>query len=139
MAILRLAPIQRDEVMNHWSMVVGRVAQCGVETGSITTPDEWLDRIMRGDAQLWLVMKGQNIAGCVITEIYDTVRGKTCGLPVTAADDMQAAIPVVMGMITPWAERHGCQRWEGIGRKGWPRALKAYGGRELATVVEGRI
>jgi hypothetical protein len=139
MAILRLAPVLPSDVPGLWSQVVGRVAQCGVETASITTPDQWLERIMSGEAQLWVVLKGQTIAGCVITEIYDTVRGKTCGMPITAADDMVSAIPVAMDMITRWAEQQGCKRWEGVGRQGWQRVLKPYGGRAIATVVEGRI
>lgn len=122
-----------------WSLVVGRVAASGVAVASTTTPDQWLERLMAGTAQLWLIMKGQSISGVVITEIYDTVRGKTCGIPIAAADDMEAALPVVMGVVTLWAEQQGCKRWEGVGRKGWPRALKAYGAREVATVVEGRI
>lgn len=139
MAIYRLEPIAPWDAVKHWSIIVGRVAECGVAAGDLRSPDEWLERIESKDAQLWLIRKGQNIAGCVITEIYDTRRGKTCAMPVTAADDMAAAIPVVLDVIGRWAKEHGCQRLEGVGRRGWARALKAYGWRELVTVVEARI
>jgi hypothetical protein len=139
MAILRLEPIAPWEAHASWPAIVGRVAECGVAAGDLRSPGEWLERIQSKDAQLWLVRKGQNIVGVVITEIYDTRRGKTCAMPVTAADDMVAAIPVVLDVIGRWAREHDCKRLEGVGRKGWARALKAYGWQELATVVEARM
>lgn len=139
MPILRLEPIAPWEAQQHWSLIVGRVADCGVAAGSLVSPDEWLERVYSKDAQLWLIRKGQNIAGCVITEIYDTRRGKTCAVPVLAADDMDAAVPVAVDMISRWAREHDCKRLECVGRRGWTRVLKRFGGQELATVVEVRI
>jgi hypothetical protein len=139
MAIHRLEPIAPWYAVKHWSLIVGRVADCGVAAGDLRSPDEWLERIVSKDAQLWLIRKGQNTAGVVITEIYDTVRGKTCAVPILGADDMAAAVPVAVDMISRWAREHDCTRLECVGRRGWARVLKQFGGQELATVVEVRI
>jgi hypothetical protein len=111
-----------------------------VEEGALVeTVESYKARCLDRSAQLWLIRDHDQVSGAAITEVYDTIKGLTCAVPVVAAVSMEEAIVPVLDAIERWARAEGCVRLEGFGRQGWVRALKPYGWRPLSVVIEKDI
>ena len=91
-----------------------------------------------GAMQLWLAWDDNRAHGCCITELYDSSRGKTCGLVVVAGLDFKRWRPLI-GTIKQWARAEGCTRLEAAGRDGWQRYVRSDGWRKVRTVIEMSI
>lgn len=77
--------------------------------------------------QLWLIEKDGHTTGAVVTEVYETQRGRTCAVPYAGGVEMPATIKVVLDTVEAWARSEGCVRLEVDGRRGWERMLKPHG------------
>lgn len=122
----------------YWARVEPMIAAAVVHSAVPWTSDDVLARLSINDMQLWLIWRGDELAGVVVSEIYDTGRGRTCALPVAASDDMAFCLGI-LDHIEVWARQQGCTRLQGEGRAGWERVLKPHGWRVVTTQVEKAI
>lgn len=134
-----IIPIQPHQVAETWPLVAEMVESSVEETGSLTTAGEFKFRCDAGTNQLWLIAGEEGLEGCLITEVYPSPRGKTCGIPIAAGTNMQYHLAEVFEVLTAWAKEADCVRFEGVGRKGWVKALQGRGWRPVATIIEARI
>lgn len=116
----------------HW------VRRAVEEGARIETVESYKARCLDRSAQLWLIDDQAQVVGAGITEIYDTPKGMTCGVPILAATEF-AVLEALFDTVEQWARAEGCVRLEGFGRQGWVRALKTAGWRPIATVIEKDI
>lgn len=134
--MVRLEGVRIDNVPLYWPHVDGWIASAIFDFGHCWTLKDVRRDLDRGHAQLWVIWIGSDMAGCLVTQIQDTARGKTCALPVVYCDDMDAAMATVLEVIEAWAKSLSCTRLQGEGRKGWERALKPMGWKTITTQVE---
>lgn len=135
---MHLIPIPAPEVEASWHLAETWVESAVEEGARVETAQSYKDRCLDRTAQLWLITEGHHIVGCGITETYDTPKGLTCAIPITAAVSMEHIGPA-LEEIEAWAKSEGCVRLEGFGRLGWTKALKPYGWRPLSVVIEKDI
>lgn len=102
------------------------------------SPEDIQKQIDRGGMQLWLIWDRKPV-GCVITEIIESTRGRTCNIVVLGGErfSMWAHLEADLAQ---WAREHwGCVRLSLVGRKGWARRLAGVGWGETAVTLERRI
>lgn len=133
-----LEPVPAPEVGAKWHLAETWVRRAVEEGARIETPESYRDRCLDRSAQLWLLKDGEHVVGCGITEIYDTAKGLTCGIPILSAEEF-SVLEALFETVEAWARAEGCARLEGFGRPGWVRALKPAGWRPVATVIEKDI
>lgn len=90
------------------------------------TLDDVLERLVAGDAQLWVEPDA-----AVVTEIGIYPRRKV--LRAWLATGTYEGIRRIEQAVIPWAKSYGCDAIEIIGRLGWRRRLKDY--RERAVTM----
>jgi hypothetical protein len=132
-----LGGVSPEAADRFWPQVMAWVEAAAADTGSWTA-DDWLGRIKARDAQLWIVWLGGEITGVVITELYNTASGSTCGIPIAGGVRLEESLPVLR-VIEDWAREHECVRLESTGRNGWVRALRNEGWRPVSMHIEKRI
>jgi hypothetical protein len=131
-----LIPVKAENADHFWPEVEDMVRSAADMTG-VKEHSEWLKGIKAREAQLWVITDGIAATGVIITDIYETAKGKTVGIPIAAGEIKDVAN--VLLVIEHWAREVGAVRLEGCGRAGWERALKPFGWSKLATVVEKEI
>lgn len=99
--------------------------------------DDVHDCIERGDMQLWLA-NDEEVKGCCITEICESVRGRNCNLVVVAGDDFDAWAHLEND-VAAWAKARGCKRLKIEGREGWTRRLSGSGWKTTNVTLEKDI
>jgi predicted RNA binding protein YcfA (HicA-like mRNA interferase family) len=129
--VAKPAPINDDDwtPVEHW-------VKAALRRG-VSTEDAVSYRVSceTGKRQLWHLMIGHLITGVVISEVYDHPHGLTVALPVTAGEDMAAAVDPILSTIEFWARDIGAKRLEGNGRFGWIKVLKAYGWKPVRVTI----
>jgi hypothetical protein len=132
-----LIPVPAADIEANWHVAEPWIADAIQRQAIRDTAETFRGLCADGSAQLWLVIDG-GVAGAILTEIYDTTKGKTCAVPVVASVSFEHIEPL-FEFIEAWARAEGCVRMEGFGRFGWVRALKQFGWRPLAAVIEKDI
>lgn len=130
-----LAPVAAHELAAWWPRVVEQVRAAIVRGGRLETAEDVLDRLKNDEAQLWLIC-APHVVGIFVTEIFVSSRGRTCAVPIAAGEDLETHIVPVLAKLEQWARAERCVRLEGFGRDGWLRALRPYGWKPVATVIE---
>jgi hypothetical protein len=133
-----LEPIIGPLVPTAWRFAEPWVHRACEEGALVETPASYKERCVEESAQLWLIRDGLQIVGACITEVYETPKGLTCAVPVVASESFEHIEPL-FAFVEEWARSEGCVRMEGYGRFGWVRALKQFGWRPLAAVIEKDI
>lgn len=133
-----LEPISGPLVPTAWHFAEPWVRSAVDEYALIETAETYKARCIAEDAQLWLIIEDNVPAGCIVTHVYETARGLTCGIPI-AAGCFQTQGENVLETIERWARAEGCVRLEESGRLGWIKALKPHGWHPIAVVMEKEI
>lgn len=133
-----LVPVPAPDVASRWHLAAPWVESAIREGAIVSTSDDYKAKCLAEQAQLWLLAESGAIVGAGITEIVASPRGLTCAVPVLAAVSFDV-LKTLFANLERWARAEGCVRLEGFGRAGWSRALKPYGWRPIATVIEKDI
>lgn len=121
-----------------WPFIVEWVAEALIRGNADLSPDEIRQHLDRGSMQLWLVWDGKPVGVC-ITELVESVRGRSCNL-VIVAGDRWANWAHLLAEVERWAQKEWrCVRLSLIGRKGWARRLAGDGWKETAVTLEKKI
>lgn len=133
-----LHPVRAEALGAYWPLAERWVRDAVRAGATIETVEDYRARCAARTAQLWTIVEDGQFIGCGITEIYDTSKGQTCGIPILSCDRFEA-LAALFDVLEQWAKAEGCVRLEGYGRQGWCRALKAKGWRVVAACIEKDI
>lgn len=115
-----------EQIDNLYPQFAHHLTRLESETGLILA-DAIREDLKTAHRQLWGYQSGQDITGIVITEIYDTPRGKCCEIVgACGRETAKGQIEEVMARIEQWAQDIGCTRVRVLGRRGWARRLKGF-------------
>jgi hypothetical protein len=117
-----------------WPYLVGFIDAAVKATASVQSVERIREKIDARDMQLWAIRRGSRTVGAVVTEIYDTAAGKTCGVPYLGGTGMVDWLHL-LDQIEAWAKANGCVRAESVCRVGWERALKRFGWEKITITV----
>lgn len=95
-----------------------------------------LRMLFAGRFLMWLIWDGEKIAGAVITEITDTMKGRVCVIVALGGKDRNRWMHL-LSEIEEYALLEGCKSVRLYGRKGWKRVLRDY--RETRVILEKEI
>ena len=87
--------------------------------------EDVIDELRSARAQLWHVMRGQNIQAIVVTVINTHPCAKDCMIWLCAGKDRKDWIHL-LAQIEDWAKAHGCDAMIVRGRTGWEKVMKDY-------------
>jgi len=130
----RLVAVPAQHVERIWPYVAAYVDAACKEAATLQTAEQIKAKILDRDMQLWAVRIDGKTVGAVVTEIYDTAAGKTCGVPIVGGDGLGEWLHL-LSVIEAWAKAHGCVRSESVCRSGWERVLRRYGWEKKAITV----
>lgn len=130
----RLIPVPAPRVGLVWPYLVGFVDDAVMATASVQSVERIREKIDARDMQLWAIRVDGKTAGAVVTEIYDTAAGKTCGVPYLGGVGMNDWLHL-LDQIEAWAKANGCVRSESVCRPGWERVLKRFGWEKITITV----
>ena len=91
--------------------------------------DDVLKEVREGRAYLWL-----GNSSIAVTTVIETPNGRRCNIWV-AAGDMKELFENIWPSVEGSARELGCKSISLTGRRGWVRAMKGFGFKEVATVV----
>lgn len=109
---------QVDEI---WPMAEDFIARCDTYRSHSS---DMLELARSGQCQLWIVLRGLQVAGAGMTEIVTYPKAKVVTIHTLGGDsvDWNAAIEDV----EKFAKLHDCTHIEIHGRRGWLRAIGGY-------------
>lgn len=86
--------------------------------------------------QLWLVLKGGDIAAAAVTQIVPFPRARVLELPWLAGSGITDMIEQMDEWVTQVAREKACSVIRIYGRDGWTRSFKKIGGKRAAIVYQ---
>lgn len=97
--------------------------------------DSLLEKIANQERQLWAVADGERLTGIVLTEVYETPRGRMlCAWAAAGNGNSLETITHAYDAIERWAREIGCVSVEIRGRKGWKKVLPGFN--ETGVILE---
>lgn len=123
MAEHRLLAIPADQVDTVWPQVRGPLAKAIGDRRSCI--DDVLLDVLRRDAQLWLVLRGEEVRAALVTRELRYPRGRSLLIQLLAGQGLGEWVHLLAEL-----ERHarelGCDAVEIQGRRAWERVLPGY-------------
>jgi hypothetical protein len=97
-------------------------------------PAEWvLARLIACDAQLWAVYDGPAPVAAIVTQIQ--IGGeKRCLIWLVGGSRLREWAADFIAKLEDWARLLGCVTLRGVGRPGWARIVKKFGGVSVDAV-----
>ncbi len=132
-----LRSIPREQALEAWSDIEPLVNRAVNVQGNEDALDV-LGHILTGHYQCLVVVKDEKPIAVGITQITTYRGGKTCTIVYVAGECLTEWVNFV-DIITDWCKAQGCNRVEGIGRKGWERVLADKGFRQIATTIRKQL
>ena len=120
---VRIYGVPSDEARALWPHVVGFVKPALDIAGGAYLPEHVLADIVSRDSQLWIAVVGDRISGCVISRILRHPNLSEIFCPVVGGDGLDVWGAPLFERIEAFARSVGATRIEGVGRRGWARAL----------------
>lgn len=88
-------------------------------------PEDIADAVRRRDMQLWVVLRGDELRGIILTQVVVWPRVKVCCLFGVAGYGVREWLHV-REQLRQWGREQGCAVMEVSGRHGWQRLLPDY-------------
>ena len=119
-----LVYVKPDQVNSAISLSLPLIKQ-SLSDDSAYSIEDVIDELRSARAQLWHVMRGQNIQAIVVTVINTHPCAKDCMIWLCAGKDRKDWIHL-LAQIEDWAKAHGCDAMIVRGRTGWEKVMKDY-------------
>lgn len=89
-------------------------------------PDQVIQQLLDGKAQLWGIADGQKMTGIWITRIEECATGRFGLVWIAAGKGLEQGVPKFLECTEAWFREMGCEYIEINGRKGWARVLPGF-------------
>jgi hypothetical protein len=108
-----------------WPLALPHLERFAQET-LLASPQDVLEDLRTGAKQLWLYEEGALVVGVIVTEIYETMKGRVCCIWAACGTVGVHALKPTFDEIEAWARSIHCATVEVRGRKGWARILDGF-------------
>lgn len=98
-----------------------------------------LDLILRGVFTLWVVTEERSIVAVATSELVTYPKCKALRVVTLGGNGINRWFGCLDREWDKEARQNGCSRIEAVGRKGWGRAVKAYGYADQMTFVMRQV
>ena len=97
-------------------------------------PAEWvLARLLFNDAQLWAIYDVDVLVAAIVTQIQVGTE-KSCLIWLVGGSHLREWAADFIAKLEDWARSLGCVTLRGVGRPGWARIVKKFGGVSVDAV-----
>ena len=120
--IISLVP--SEHVLNVWPAVADYVQNALEYTDGRYELEDVLEMVEGGGFLLWIAFDGENIKGCVITQMMQYPRKKFLGCPFVTGDEFASWKQPMFETLQRFARDNDCKGLEATARLGWSRVFK---------------
>ena len=92
-----------------------------------------LARLIACDAQLWAIYDGATLVAAIVTQIQVGTE-KSCLIWLVGGSRLRDWAADFIAKVEDWARSLGCVALRGVGRPGWARIVKKFGGVSVDAV-----
>lgn len=119
-------------ILDHlWPHLTGFLAPAVERCRGLYALDDIRKFASTGAMQLWAVVRGERLEGCIVTELVNYPRARACWIAFAGGAGIQDT-PEIMDSLATWAKSQGCAGIRSEGRRGWARAA---GMEEMGAVL----
>ena len=124
-----LWPILSADVRRVWPRVAPLIEPHEHFAHGLLNTQDIYNCLVKGDMQLWLAVKREQIDACLVTQIVNYPQKTVCRAVFVGGRGMEYWYPW-METVDNWARENGCDEWEAwtherlakvLERKGWAR------------------
>lgn len=107
-----------------WPKIRGYIANATKYTFGRYEPEDVLDLLFFQDHQLWVALDGEDVIGCIITNVIQYPRKRVLSCPFVTGEDFKRWKYPMLRLLGKWATDNGCEALESSARIGWERVFK---------------
>lgn len=115
--------VSPEDVPYLWEDVAPMLAKVRQHNEGELETDDFLDNLMQGNMQLWVVTEGHTIIISMVTLIADYPQKKILRIVALAGKDFKEVNKNFISMLEAYAIKNECSALELWGRKGWKKML----------------
>lgn len=126
-------PVLPDLVPEIWTGIEPLIASALEYAQGENTTADVRARVIRGAAQLWLMIEPEGpVRGVMVSEIITYPRQRVANAWLLAGERMETWLQVAADHLEAWARQQGCAAIVGDGRRGWRPIIEKLGYRVVA-------
>jgi len=111
-----------DDVPHIWDKVLPYIELSQTDEKELS-PDDFLDSLVGGEMQLWVIVEDKEIIACIISRFANYPQKKVFRIVFVGGEGMKKWLEF-LPLIEDFALMNGCTFIEVWGRKAWLRILK---------------
>jgi hypothetical protein len=117
-----------------WPLLEPAVKRSPDKPDACPEPAEWvLARLLFNDAQLWAIYDADVPVAAIVTQIQ-VGNEKRCLIWLVGGSRLREWAGDFIAKLERWARSLGCMALRGVGRPGWARIVKKFGGVSVDAV-----
>jgi len=123
-----------------WPHVEPMIARALAYANGTAEPADVLQRVVEGQAWLWLVLEaGGPTRGVAVSEVLTFPRAREANIWLIAGEGMPGWLGALGDALEQWARSLGCVAIRGRGRKGWLPFMQQHGYAQIAVEYRKEI
>ena len=95
--------------------------------------------LVDGTRQIWLLTKGDEFIGTVLTRICEYNTKRVCEVTHAGGKEILKHVKLLDKRITDWAKMNNCSDLTVVGREGWHRATRSLGFEKRYLIIGKEI
>ena len=111
-----------DDVPYIWDKILPYIELSQTDEKELS-PDDFLDSLVGGEMQLWVVVEGKEVIACMISRFANYPQKKVFRIVFVGGEGMEKWLEF-LPLVEDFALMNGCTFIEVWGRKAWLRILK---------------
>lgn len=116
--------VPTEYIHEVWPKVRDFIAAATKYTNGRYEPEDVLDLLFFHDHQLWIAIDGDDIIGCIVTNVVQYPRKKVLSCPFVTGEDFKRWKYPMLRLLGKWASDNECEVLESSARMGWARTFK---------------
>lgn len=115
--------VSAEDVPYIWDKVEPMLARVIEHSEGELQPDDYLEHLMYGSMQLWIVTDESKIVISMVTQFIEYPQKRILRVIALSGEKFKEVHSYFNDMVEAFAIKHGCSALELWGRKGWKKML----------------
>ena len=115
--------VPAEDVPYVWGNVAPMLARVIEHSEGELEPDDYLESLMYGSMQLWIVTEESNIIVSMVTQFIDYPQKRILRIIALSGENFKQVHSYFNDMLEAYAIKNQCSALELWGRKGWKKML----------------
>jgi hypothetical protein len=133
---MQVSLVPAEFVEGLWPRIFSHLSKAAEYTFGRYEPEDILETLVSGQADLWIAMDGDEIIGITVTRFWQYPRKKCLDMVFIGGDEGFSWKDPMLNMLQRWAYDNECEVIESSGRPGFSRVFRDDGYKLLWQVYE---